>query len=500
MSTVTSTGVTWLTLVAVAGCVQTSGKDSATHGCQPSTEIPYDGVDQDCDGADLTDVDGDGYTATEAGGDDCNDQAAQAHPGGGEERGNGVDEDCDGRIDEYIVCADGLGDFTTVQDGIDGVPDGSTLELCAGVYREDVTIYNRKIDIEGGSADPEDVKIMNNGNRTDSNGIIVDIDGENSEVELRWISIESNDREPRIGVFVHDARSLVVDRVTMCDRTGYLIYKVEVENSVAPNTELSITRSRFCTNQGQTSGSGVISTGMINGGTVLFAGNLLNSDGADDLGRTEYGFGFEGRESAVLENNLFSNNGGVGITHAGHIVATSVTVRNNTFVDIGEISIGGYTDGVAAEGEQIVPRFDIYDNIYSNVGSVSTIPLWSATWAVPHEPSPDDAFDVLPNRFDANLVWNVRCDPFAEVVLLNGVTGGPYELRVDVSDQLASGRVDLDPMFAGAGAQGSYGVSGASPAVDNGIGEPDPDGSPNDIGAFGGPGGNWFTEVPWRLP
>jgi len=37
-------------------------------------EIPYDGIDQDCDGGDLKDVDGDGHIAVEAGGTDCNDR------------------------------------------------------------------------------------------------------------------------------------------------------------------------------------------------------------------------------------------------------------------------------------------------------------------------------------------------------------------------------------------------------------------------------------------
>src|SRR5690606_20466244 len=44
-------------------------------------EIPYDGIDQDCDGSDLTDVDGDGYDALAAGGDDCDDEDPEVHPG-----------------------------------------------------------------------------------------------------------------------------------------------------------------------------------------------------------------------------------------------------------------------------------------------------------------------------------------------------------------------------------------------------------------------------------
>jgi hypothetical protein len=60
-------------------------------------EVPYDGVDQDCDGADLVDVDGDGEPAISAGGTDCDD--ADAGVGAGVEESwadDGVDNDCDG--------------------------------------------------------------------------------------------------------------------------------------------------------------------------------------------------------------------------------------------------------------------------------------------------------------------------------------------------------------------------------------------------------------------
>jgi hypothetical protein len=63
-----------------------------------------DGIDQNCDGADGTDVDGDGF-ASEGG--DCNDSDASIHPDAEEIPGDGIDNDCDGM--ELICDADADG-------------------------------------------------------------------------------------------------------------------------------------------------------------------------------------------------------------------------------------------------------------------------------------------------------------------------------------------------------------------------------------------------------
>lgn len=71
--------------------------DDTSTGVNPSAaEIPYDTVDDDCDGTDLTDVDADGYVAAEAGGDDCDDANAGVNPGVVEVPYDGVDQDCEG--------------------------------------------------------------------------------------------------------------------------------------------------------------------------------------------------------------------------------------------------------------------------------------------------------------------------------------------------------------------------------------------------------------------
>ncbi|MCB9543493.1 MAG: pre-peptidase C-terminal domain-containing protein [Myxococcales bacterium] len=72
--------------------------DDMNPAVNPGTaEVPYNGVDDDCDAATRDeDVDGDGYRALAVGGDDCDDMAATIHPDARDIAGNGIDEDCDG--------------------------------------------------------------------------------------------------------------------------------------------------------------------------------------------------------------------------------------------------------------------------------------------------------------------------------------------------------------------------------------------------------------------
>jgi len=55
-------------------------------------EIPYDGIDQDCDGSDLDDLDGDGAL----GAVDCDDEDAERFPFNDEVPDDGIDQDCTG--------------------------------------------------------------------------------------------------------------------------------------------------------------------------------------------------------------------------------------------------------------------------------------------------------------------------------------------------------------------------------------------------------------------
>ncbi len=70
--------------------------DSATRVNPSADEVPYDGVDDDCTGADLEDVDADGYAAERTGGTDCDDADPTVNPGATDSPYDGIDQDCVG--------------------------------------------------------------------------------------------------------------------------------------------------------------------------------------------------------------------------------------------------------------------------------------------------------------------------------------------------------------------------------------------------------------------
>jgi hypothetical protein len=124
-----------------------------------ANEICGDGVDQDCNGSDLpcppsppdVDNDGDGYTENQG---DCNDAESTIHPGATEVC-NGIDDNCNGSVDEGCLSfyqdsdGDGYGnanvrreavsqprgyvtDSTDCNDGNAGIHPGAA-EVCNGI-------------------------------------------------------------------------------------------------------------------------------------------------------------------------------------------------------------------------------------------------------------------------------------------------------------------------------------------------------------------------------
>ncbi len=121
-----------------------------------ATEVPYNGVDENCNGmADDDDLDNDGYTSL----NDCNDNDPAINPGTTEVPYNGVDENCNGMADDDDLDNDGYSSLNDCNDSDPAINPGATETLNNGIdencngMADDVLIVTPvgAIDAESGS-------------------------------------------------------------------------------------------------------------------------------------------------------------------------------------------------------------------------------------------------------------------------------------------------------------------------------------------------------------
>lgn len=150
-------------LVTDQACNQPAGHVENDDDCwdddatvKPGATESADGVDEDCDGVvdegtSTFDDDGDGYT--EAGGD-CDDEDPDANPAGVESSCDGVDDDCDGIDDNDTSCSDDDGDGWAEDDGDCNDGDG---EASPGRPEIDANGVDDDCDgsVDGGIYDPD---------------------------------------------------------------------------------------------------------------------------------------------------------------------------------------------------------------------------------------------------------------------------------------------------------------------------------------------------------
>ena len=142
-------------------------------------EIPYDGIDQDCDGEDLTDVDNDGFSPEDG---DCNDNDDSIYPGAEEVAYDGIDQDCNG-VDLDDLDNDGFspadGDCNDDDENINPdaveIPYDGIDQDCSGGDLDDVD--QDGFSPEDGDCNDEDEDINPDAEEIPNDGIDQDCDG-----------------------------------------------------------------------------------------------------------------------------------------------------------------------------------------------------------------------------------------------------------------------------------------------------------------------------------
>jgi len=201
-------------------------------------------------------------------------------------------------------------------------------------------------------------------------------------------------------------------------------------------------------------------------------------------------------------NNIVTRHRGGYLVSGSHSSLVDVEIRNNTIAD-GEVVEPGssYHYGIFNFGTQgdLTVSSNIISTMTSDyvwVGRVCAVE-WSNNCDYSSGSYPTQEEEGWPDSFVYNVIYDAH-ESWAGVVLLDGMVDSEL-VSTSESDNLVSSSFYTDPSFT-EGAAGSYTLDSTSPAID--AGDPDtqysdPDGSNNDVGAFGGPNGDWWMEVSW---
>ncbi len=344
-----------------------------------AAEIADDGIDQDCDGADQVtppttyylDADGDGYgdpnstisSITPQEGyvvdnTDCNDTDAASYPGAAELCGDGVDQDCDGLIDE--ICHQVPWDYPTIQAAINASVNGDTVIVYDGTYVENIDYSGKAITIQSASGAAK--TIIDGG----AAGMVVKFDsGEGNDSVLDGFTITNGASDYGSGIYCKDSSSPTITNCVITGNaaniTGGGIYCLSSSSPVITNctisdntagwygggigcvfSSLKLTNSIIVNNTASQYGGAIHSTSStpsitnctISGNTSDFGGGIACSTGPVVLNSIMWGNFANYSDSEVY---LLSGNATISITYSD--VQGGYTGMGN--IDADPLFVGG---------------------------------------------------------------------------------------------------------------------------------------------------------------
>jgi hypothetical protein len=326
-----------------------------------AAEIPDDGIDQSCNGFDLTtyyqDSDADTYgdaavslkadTAQPDGyvpdGTDCDDTDASINPGAFDTPSDGIDQDCDGfdNTDCTILVP---GHYDKIQLAIENAVDGCLILVSDGTYVENINFLGKKVTLRSvngaentiidGNANGSVVTFINN----ETNGSILDGFTITNGTGTSWDSL--------VALAAKSGNDSIIFEDHTASFEAFRTLFIDLNESIASSVSFASTSSSML-------GGGIIcykSSPIIR--NCIITNNLLTSSGGNGGG----GIYADKPASLKIENcNISSNTisgpgggGGIGINLAFmtefDIDITDCQIKNNSVVGSG----GGISSGISS--------------------------------------------------------------------------------------------------------------------------------------------------------
>lgn len=411
-----------------AGCEPSKGYE-----CGPGTHAEGDQCVPDESGGD-----GGGDSGEPSGGDDSGGAEGGGSEGGGSEGGGseggggegGGDDTGGGGTTSYDVCGSGA-PYTSLQDAIDAASDGDTLTVCAGTYGP----------VQVGAWSPSELTLVGADGATDT---VID-GGE----ETAWLQ---------------SGGSYTLSGFTF---TGSL---ADSEGAI------HVTDGTFALSQGIVTGVTANDENIydyqhaiyVNGAETVELDDVMVED--NDFG-SGYAVTVAVTSTATLRHLVIANNTGLSLTLSGDLVELS-----NSLVYGNEASSPLHVYFNGTEGSAWV-----HNNVFANNTHDHHNPEWYSYTVIRGE------VDLQNNVFYGNDGYmyyesggfDYNC-VYGDSAVCDGCTG--------------TGNLISDPKFNDPSAGDFTLNAGFSPLVDAGnplAGYNDVDGTRNDIGAYGGPHGDW---------
>jgi hypothetical protein len=174
----------------------------------------------------------------------------------------------------------------------------------------------------------------------------------------------------------------------------------------------------------------------------------------------------DGSKIMIRNNLIIDNNTGVSITQN----AKEVTLVNNTIA-----RVSAPPDGVYYQGKMIYPTNEGPTfGVFVRLGKISLSAM----------------NNIIAGSFNTGI--RMKNDPGAKTVISHNIIWGALRYNIDINPRCTQiNNNSKNPLFVDF-RNYNFNLQPDSPAIDRG--QPDildPDGSVSNLGAYGGPGGNW---------